>query len=184
MEDEIVQQEDSNLDAGNETAETEETSTEETSDEVTARLKKAEEVAKNQKIRAEKAEKELKALKSTPPEPKVEGLSAKDILALRDVHEDDVDYILEEAKIRNKSISELRKDPYLQIILKAKAEERASAQASNTGVTRRAEDKLSDDKILSDFNKGIVPESEDDIQRLVEAEMNLKKKIAKANKRN
>jgi len=68
--------------------------------------------------------------------PKNDNLSPKDFIAMRDLHEEDIDYLLDESKLRKKSISELKKDPYMQIILKTREEERATAEATNTKVTR------------------------------------------------
>lgn len=76
--------------------------------------------------------------------PSNDGLSARDVIALRDVHEDEVDFLLEEAKLRGKSVAELKKDPYIIFFLKTKEEERKTAQATNTSNTRRAS-KNSDD---------------------------------------
>lgn len=102
-----------------------------------AKATKAEEIATNQKIRAEKAEAEAKKPKETET-PKNESLTATDVVALRDVHEEDVGYLLGEAKLRNKSISELKADPYIKIILQTKAEERKTAAAINTGSSRKS----------------------------------------------
>ena len=64
-------------------------------------LTKAKELAKNQKIRAEKAEQELKALKKAPEkETPKNDMSLKDIRALSDVHDDDVDSVVDWAKFR------------------------------------------------------------------------------------
>lgn len=123
-------------------------------DDAEARIQKAEEIARNQKIRAEKAEQELKALKKTPPKveetitPKSDGLTAKDVIALRDVHEEDVDYLLDEAKLRNKSVAELKKDPYMKIILQTRAEERKTAEATATSSNRQSSSKSKGEDLL------------------------------------
>lgn len=187
MEDEILDnQESSNLDAETgDTVDTTEETNEESNVEVDAELKKAKEYAQNQKIRAEKAEKALKAVQSKKVEevaPKnTSDISYKDILSLADVHEDDREYLLEESKLRGKSISELKKDPYMQIILKTKNEERQTAQATNTTGARRGSSKQTDEQLIENFHKGIVPESDEGIRRLAEAQMNLKRAIAKGN---
>lgn len=134
---------------------------------------KAEEVAKNQEIRAKKAEAGLKAKKEDTTSKN--GLSAKDVVALRDVHEDDVDYLLGEAQLRGKSIQELKKDPYMKIILKTRADERATAQATNTGTGRTKTSQLSDEQILADAETG----KEVDPEQFAQAKMNIRLKEAK-----
>ena len=70
--------------------------------------------------------------------PNGESLTAKDAIALRDIHEEDLDYLLGEAKLRGKSISELKKDPYMKIILQTRAEERKTAEATATVPTHKS----------------------------------------------
>lgn len=97
------------------------------------------------------------------------GLTAKDVVALRDVHEEDVDYLLEEAKLRGKSVSELKADPYMKIILKTKAEERQTALATQTKQTgRTSATKNNVEKIMENFEQGIVP---DDPEEFAKARM-------------
>lgn len=130
-------------------------------------------------IEKEKPEPKLEPKPEPKPEFYNEGLSVKDLVALRDIHEEDLDYLLDEAKLRKKSVSELKKDPYVKIILKTRQEERATAAVANTGTSRRGVQRDSDDEILNNFYKGKVSENPDDIQRLVEAELNQKRKAAK-----
>jgi len=161
-------------------------STQEESDEVNEELTKAQEIANNQKIRAEKAEAELKALKKPQPKtetetPKNDNLSLKDVVALRDVHEEDLDYLMEESTLRGKTIADLKKDPYMAIILKTRAEERATADATSTAPTKRGTKRDSDETILRNFEQGKVSDNDEDIMKLVQAEQNQKRAIAKGN---
>jgi len=177
MTDETVQLEDSNLEEVDGTLDHQEESIDENNTEdVAEKLTKAEELARNQKIRAEKAEKELKRLKALPkiePARSVDSsMSVKDIVALRDIHEEDVDYLLDEAKLRGKAVSELKKDPYMQIVLKARAEERNTAEATNTGKAKRSNNSLSHEQIVSLANEG----REVDPVKLAEANMALRLK--------
>ena len=71
------------------------------------------EIAKNQEIRAKKAEALAKEQKGESTPKNDDNMPVRDILALRDVHEDDVDYLLEESKLRCKTVAELKKDPYI-----------------------------------------------------------------------
>jgi hypothetical protein len=115
-------------------------------------LVKAKEIAENQRIRAEKAERELKALKKpvqTEKEtPKNEGMSAKDVIAIRDLHEADLEFVMAEAKLRGKTIAEVKANPYIQNTLKVMAEERKTAEAVNTGSARKNNSKSSDEALM------------------------------------
>lgn len=102
-----------------------------------AKAVKAEEIASNQKIRAEKAEALAKGPKLEKETPKNESVSIQDVVALRDVHEADVDWLVQEAKLRNKTVLEMKADPYTKIILQTRAEERKTAEATNTGSGRK-----------------------------------------------
>lgn len=117
---------------------------------------KAEEIAKNQKIRAEKAEAEAKKPKVAAP--KTEGVTVQDVVALRDVHEADVNWLVEEAKLRGKSVLEMKADPYTQIILKTRAEERKTADATSTSSSRKSQVKTGD--LLKKAEKGELAEDE------------------------
>ena len=177
MTDEVLDEQESvNPDAGDDTTQTSQDSvdTQENVEEVKERLKNAQSAFHDQKRRAEKAEKELKALKETPPsspEQKVGELSARDILALRDVEEDDVDFLLEEAKIRGKSVFEVKKDPYMKIVLNARQEERKSANAANTAKSGRGSSSLSDEQI---YELGMAGKEIDPV-KFAQARINLLK---------
>lgn len=138
-------------------------------------LVKAKELANNYKIRAEKAEAEAKKLKgeSTPKNtevaPKNEGLSLKDVKALQDIPEEDIDEVVEYAKYKGVSIAEIKKDSVMQGILRTRLEERKTAEATNTGGGRPSPSKASDETLLSKAEKGDLPESAEEIERLVDA---------------
>jgi hypothetical protein len=127
------------------------------------------EVAKNQKIRAEKAEKaqkELeeknKALEAQLGEKKSSAdLSQKDLLALvrAEVHEEDMDDVVSYATFKKISVADALKDSVVKTILSDKSEARKSAQASNTGMSRKPTSTPSDDVLLSKLSKGEVPEA-------------------------
>lgn len=139
-----------------------------------AKAEKAEELAKNYKIRAEKAEGKIKEVK-VETEPKNEGMSLKDIRALQDVHDDDVDELVEYAKFKKISISEAKKLPEMQALLSSKAEFRKSSEAANTGTSKRSSGKIPDDVLLSNASKGVLPESDDDLKRLFDLRKGIKK---------
>jgi len=131
-------------------------------------LAKAKELAENYKIRAEKAEKGKK-------EEKTSELSTKDILYLAkaDIHEDDMNDVLEWAKFKNISVQEAHKQ--LKGTLDVRAEERKTAAASNTG-TSRPGTQVSGESLLEKAKEGQLPEKDEDIDKLVEARMQAKLK--------
>lgn len=122
-------------------------------------------------------------VKPEKPAPKVEpkpevlnnlGMSLKDIRALQDVHDDDVDEVTEFAKFKGISIAEAKKLPVIQNLLKDNAEKRASAQAANTGPSKRGTAKVSQEALLEKFysNEDMTAEER---ERIVEARFAQKK---------
>jgi hypothetical protein len=147
-------------------------------DDTAERLRKAEEIANNQKIRAEKAEASLKALRNKPKEtetPKNDSLPLKDIRALQDVHDDDVDDLLDYAKYKGISVAEAKKSVAMQAVLKSKEEERRTAQASNTGGGKRGTSAKTDEQVIAEVNQGNISEDDADIARLAEARNAMRK---------
>lgn len=161
---------------------TEESAPEESVEELKARLaeaeekiRKADEVARNQKIRAEKAEKAVKtAPKAEPTEPKV---SIKDMNALikANVAEEDIEIVEKFARFEGVSIAEALKNPIMRNTLQQRAEERNTAIASNTSSSRRSNAKVSEEVLLDNASKGKLPDSDDDISRLIRAKAGYKK---------
>lgn len=130
-------------------------------------LKKANELADNYKIRAEKAEKEAKEEKSD--------IASKDILYLAkaDIHEDDLNDVLEWAKFKNISVHEAHKQ--LKGTLDVRAEERKTAEAANTKSTRSSS-AVTGEKLLERALQNELPEKDEDIERLAEARINARRK--------
>lgn len=147
---------------------------EETQEEENTELTKAQQIAENQRIRAEKAEKELKAMKakgnvnSQEPSPQ---LSTADIIALSKVHEDDVERVERFAKSEGVSVREALKNDELKAILSLRDEQRTTASASNVSTTRRSSVKLSDDVIVSNASQNKIPDDDEGIARLIAAKM-------------
>lgn len=148
-----------------ETTETVETQ-EESVEEIKARLAKAEELANNYKIRAEKAEKKSKT--ETKPTSNSD-LSGLDIFALTkaNVDSEDVEEVVNWAKYKGVPVSEALKSNELNAILNVRKDMRVTANASNTGASRRQTGKLSDEALLNQARSGKMPESEEDLDRLV-----------------
>lgn len=151
-------------------------------DEAEAR-KKSDEIAGNQKTRAEKAEGELKKLKgnggtpNNPPE-KDAGISQSDFYALmrNNVPEEDAGEVADYAKLKGVSVAEALKTGFVQARLKTLGEERVTAKATSTGKSPRGSGNVSGDSILEKArNNGELPESDDDMRKLVEARLGVKK---------
>ena len=151
----------------------------------TERLAKAEELAQNYKIRAEKAEKAKKPLETETPikptgedTPKKSTLSPEDVYALIEakVPKEDIDEVKVQAKAREVSITEILGDRTMQTILRERAEERKTAQATNTGGGKRGSSKVSDETLLAQVEKGELPE--EDMERAAKARIKQKQKGA------
>lgn len=157
-----------------ETTDTEEEAAEETPEELKARLAKAEEVAKNQRIRAEKAEGKLK--EGAKPTTAPGDLSPTDLYALFEakVPQEDISEVSEYAKLKGISVADALKSNVVKTILADNAEKRATAQATATGSTRRAGNKTTDEALLAKASKGELPESDEEINRLIRAKKGYK----------
>lgn len=131
-----------------------------------ADLKHKAEVSSQNYERAKKAEAEKKALeqklKEVEKSTKSEGdnLSQKDLIALvrANIHDDDIEAVNKFAKGNEISLAEALKNDDLKAILDRRAEIRKSAENANTGQTRKAAPKLSDQDILNKASKGEIPE--------------------------
>lgn len=133
---------------------------------------------KNRKLfaRAKKAEEDAKR---TPPpsEPANQSMSLADASALlkADVHEDDIERVEKFARDEGVSIRAALKSDELKAILDVRSEKRTTAAAANTSNVRRGPSKVTDETLLSNARAGKIPESEDDIARLVEAQFKAKR---------
>lgn len=150
------------------------------------RLAKAEELAKNYKTRAEKAEAEAKKQKHAagdqPETPTKEGnrddLTSKDLFALMkaNVHEDDVDEIVEYARYKKISVAEALKAPVIATTLEKNEEARKVADATNTRSNRSTRKTTTDAELLNRAAKGEIPEAgTDEAERLFWARRGVKK---------
>ena len=172
----MVDQETLNTDENSELEQTENAEVEESPEDLKEKLTKSEELAKNQKIRAEKAEAEAKKLKVVQPKEETkDNLSLKDIRALQDVHDDDVEDVQRIAKLYDISIPEAKKLPLTQTLLKTKAEERKTAEATNTATSRKGASKVSGEDLHEKFKQGDEIKDED-ISKVIEARWTPKEK--------
>ena len=138
--------------------------------EASEKTKKAEELANNYKIRAEKAEAKAKG------EVKVEeqSLTTKDALALVNakVSNEDYDEVIRVAKVLGKNIGETLKDKTMLTILNERVEERRTAEATLIGKQKRGSSKNTGEDILDKAEKtGEVPEDEEGMQKLFQARL-------------
>ena len=129
-----------------------------------------------QKIKHRNEADELRK-KVIPPTLKSEtvesGLSMKDWKAVQDIHEDDIQDVIDWAKFKQISIADAKKSDHIKTLLKEHDEQRKTAQATNTEPARRGSSQVSDEEIASKAEKGEVPE---DPEELAKARWNLKKK--------
>lgn len=88
------------------------------------------------------------------------GLSEKDRFALfrADVHYDDFEDVLDYAKLKKVSVAEAVNSSFIKSHLADQSEKRKSAEVANTGTTRKAPVKITDELLLEKASKGEVPE--------------------------
>lgn len=139
---------------------------------IEAEFVKQTELASNQKIRAEKAEalaKQLKKPEEKDP-PKTPELNLKDIRALQDVHDDDVDEVVEYAKFKGITVAEAKKLDVIKNLLTIKEEQRKTAQATIIGKGGGRTSKITGQTLLEKaYETGETPTDEASIKALVQA---------------
>lgn len=136
-------------------------------------LRKAKELADNYKVRAEKAEKEAKEGKETPKN----DLPQTDLMALikADISdEEDIDDIKHYAKRKKISVSEALKSTFVRSLLAERKEERKTAEATATGNKRSGVKAPSGEDLLAKAREGKVPETDEEIDKLVDARLGSK----------
>lgn len=116
--------------------------------------------------------------KSAPQQTKKESVPTDTVLSTSDVltlvaagitNEDDINTLTESAKALRLPIKEAIKNSTIKSLLTIRQEERRTAEATSTQVSRRGATKVSDEKLLSDAKKGIMPDNDEDLQRLIAA---------------
>lgn len=165
-----------NTETTEETTDTTEETQEESVEELKARLAKAEEIAKNQRIRAEKAEKAVK------PEKKQEvstdyKMTDEDFLAVIEnkVPRQYLGEVKEYAQLKKISLAKALETPLMKIHLKNLAETDQTAQAANVKRSARGTGKVSGDSLLDKaLSSGTLPDSDDDMRALSIARLQAK----------
>ncbi len=96
------------------------------------------------------------------------GLTSKDIFVLikAGVPEEDIDEVVEYAKLKNISIAEALQNNIVKTILAQNQEIRNVANGTHTGSGKQGAGKVSDQALLDNASKGILPESDEDMKRL------------------
>jgi len=69
------------------------------------------------------------------------------------------------------SVREALKNPELKAILSLREEQRSTAAATNVSNVRRGQSKIDDGALLSNASAGKLPDSDDEINRLIAAKM-------------
>lgn len=157
-------------------------------DRVVARLKGAEDLKKSlhdDKMSNRDKLKETRKLAGLDPEtgekiqtnvvePKNDGLSFKDVIAARDLAEEDVDFVASEAKLRGISFAEAKALPLVKSALRDLAEQRKTAEATNTGKDRNRNIVNTDEAIIKSVEAGKIPDTDEDMAKYVQAKHNAK----------
>ena len=150
--------------------ETQDTQQEDEKEKLRAELEKLKQEARNQKIRAEKAEKLAKS--SAKPD-----LTPTDIYALlkADVEEEDFQEVVDYAHLKGISVKDALKSSVVQGIIAEKKEERKTAEATATGNKRsRPKPPTGDELLHKARTTGELPDREEDLQELVSSAINKK----------
>ena len=106
---------------------------------------------------------------SQTTESKKDDLSTDDVFTLvqANVPREDIGEVKEYAKLKGISIAEALKSDVVKTILADKAEKRKVADGTNTTGSVNGSSRLSDEALISEANKGNLPDSADDMQRLI-----------------
>lgn len=162
-----------------------------TTSEELAELKKKANLADNYKIRAEKAETKLKESNKEAPKEEVapkedSSLSQKDVITLAkaDIHNDDMDEVIDYAKSKNISISEAMESNMIKAYLSTEAEHRKSAESTSTGGGQRGQERETPEATYNKAQQGNLPDESDDkgIERLVDGEWDAQSRKANRNR--
>ena len=110
-----------------------------------------------------------KASVKTEDTESMHSISQKDLYALSqaNVNIDDFDEVIEYAKFKNITVMEVLNNDVMKTTLANKSAFRKTAEASNTGSTKKGSSKVSDSTLEENLSKGIIPEKgSDEAERL------------------
>lgn len=97
-----------------------------------------------------------------------DGLSQADLITVMrsNIPEEDLPELVEYAKFKKVSIAEALQSSVIKSMLAENKEARDVAEGSNTNGGRRGSGRLSDEALMDNAQKGILPESDEDMRRL------------------
>jgi hypothetical protein len=100
-------------------------------------------------------------------------LSTTDLYALmkHNVEQEDINEVVDYAKLKGIPVADALKSNVIKSILADKSEERKVSQATHTGTAKRSTGKVSDEDLLANAKKGILPEDDSDITRLAKLKL-------------
>ena len=122
---------------------------------------------------------EEKKKEATTQKSSQDGLTSADVFVLvkANIPEEDIEDVAEYATLKNITIKEALASSVVKTILADKAEQRKIAEGTATGdAKKRGSGKLSDEALLSNANKGVMPESDEDMRRLSVLQLNKNRK--------
>ena len=95
-------------------------------------------------------------------------LSSKDLLSVMraNVHDDDLDEVIEFAKFKGISVSEAMNNDVVKTILSNNTEFRKTANTANTANARKGAQKVSSDTLTANLSKGQVPDTNEESEAL------------------
>ena len=107
---------------------------------------------------------------------KTSELTTADLYTLmrNNVPEEDVQDVVDFAKLKGISLAEALASDVVKTILETKEEQRTVAKATNIGKTAKTNTAMSDEELLSNAKKGIMPDSDEDMDRLARLRMGKK----------
>lgn len=154
-----------------------------------ADLKHKAEVSSQNFERAKKAEAEKKALEAElakhKDKPQETGLTAEDVLDLTSSgvsHREDIELARTWAKNSGKSLKDILEDKTFKTVLETQQEERKTANTTlNKGGPKGVSKTTGDDLLKRKNEKGEFPESDEDIDKMLDADFEARKKALKRN---
>jgi len=146
---------------------------------------KADELGKNQKIRAEKAEQELKkaakppAGEEPPKKPDEQSLTPEEVLVLVGANitqKEDIAEAVAYARYKKIPLDEALKSNVVKNTLKENKEFRDTANATNVAKSGKPSSKVSGEDLHEKFLQGDIPEGGEDLKKVIEQRWTPKEK--------
>lgn len=163
VEEEVIETPEEKIEEDESEAEIEENESEQDID-LKARIAELEK--ENKTLKVQKAK--IKEKKAAPVEQEKAELSQKELYSLmqNNVHEDDIDQVVDYAQARKISVQEALQSGTIKAILKENQELRKTQELSNTGTTRKSSAEKDADTLIQKARKGEMPQSEADMKKM------------------